>query len=158
MCRRTAPSTESATANHTQPCAGSRFGQWLLEDGEAEAQTVLVACPRSPKFLVQLELECSSPGFQSNNLSTHTTVESSYYWSNICSRPVRLAALASKLGTGGTGVVQDLLKHLSFIATVTLSEHLGTGLGAGSPGGKKANGATATEQMAALTFTVTGKP
>lgn len=35
---------------------------------------------------------------------------------------------------------------------------LGTGLGAGFPEGKKVNGVTAPEQVAALTFTVTGKP
>lgn len=35
---------------------------------------------------------------------------------------------------------------------------LGTGLGAGFPEGKRANGVTVAEQVAAVTFTVTGKP
>lgn len=47
---------------------------------------------------------------------------------------------------------------MSFLVTMTLSEHLGTGLGVGYPGGKKANGVTATKKVTALTFTVTEKP
>lgn len=44
-----------------------------------EAQTELVACLRSPnRFLAQLRLlECSSLDLQSDNLSSHTIVESS---------------------------------------------------------------------------------
>lgn len=41
---------------------------------------------------------------------------------------------------------------------MTLSEHLGLGWGQEALGGKKTNGATAAEQVAALTFLVIGKP
>lgn len=33
------------------------------------------------------------------------------------------------LGTGGGAVARGLLKHLSFLVTVTLAEHLGLGWG-----------------------------
>lgn len=54
-----------------------------------------------------------------------TTVENSYHWPNICPRLVRLASLASRLEIGGDGVAHGLLKHLCFLVTMTLSEHLG---------------------------------
>lgn len=98
---------QPAQITHT-PSLGLDFGEWPLGDGKTEAQTELVACPRSPnKFPVELRLECSSPDLQSDKLSTPTVVESSYHWSTICPRPVRLASLASRLATGGDGVVQD---------------------------------------------------
>lgn len=89
---------------------GLDFGEWPLGDRKTEAQTELVACLRSPnRFLAQLRLlECSSLDLQSDNLSSHTVVESSYRWSTVCPRLVRWASLASSLATGGVGVVHNL--------------------------------------------------
>lgn len=51
-----------------------------------------------------------------------------------------------------------LIKTPVFPCHHDLVRTLGTGLGVGSPGGKKTNRETATEQVPALTLTVTGKP
>lgn len=56
------------------------------------------------------------------------------------------------------GIAHSLLKQASFLVGGDLVRVPGTKLGTGAPGGKKANRATATEQVAALTFTVPGKP
>lgn len=47
---------------------------------------------------------------------------------------------------------------MSFLVSGDLVRAPGIKLGTGALGGKKANSATATEQVAALTFSVTGKP
>lgn len=55
------------------------------------------------------------------------------------------------------GIAHSVLKQMSFLVSGDLVRAPGTKLGTGAPGGKKANRATATEQVAALTFTVTGE-
>lgn len=56
------------------------------------------------------------------------------------------------------GIAHSLLKQMPFLAGGDLVRAPGTKLGTGAPGGKKATRATVAEQVAALTFTVTGKP
>lgn len=55
-------------------------------------------------------------------------------------------------------IAHSLLKQMSFFVTGHLVRAPRTELWTVAPRGKKANRATATQQVAALTFTVTGKP
>lgn len=85
-------------------------------------------------------------------------VESSYYWSSICLRLVWLASHSSRLETGVGGIAHSLLKQMSFLVIGHFVRAPRTELRTVAPRDRKANRATAAEQVAALTFTVTGKP
>lgn len=55
-------------------------------------------------------------------------------------------------------IAHSLLKQMSFLVIGHFVRAPRTELGTVAPRGRKANRATAAEQVAALTFTVTGKP